>query len=163
MAGRCLDSAIIGTGTVGDSQHNDCCNGPRKDGSRLRTTCFGGLGFSMPLELGRVEAIFRYPVKSIRGERMDVANLGWHGLEGDRRLALRRTADSSGFPWLTAGKLPDLLLFAPHREDEEEGIRRVRKVQKALTCRFCCKWRERRVGDAHAPLGARQRCRRSCG
>jgi hypothetical protein len=29
--------------------------------------------------------------------------------------------DRSGFPWLTAGKLPDLLLFAPHRRDDAEG------------------------------------------
>jgi hypothetical protein len=47
------------------------------------------------------------------GERLDAAKLGWHGLEGDRRLAFRRIDDRSGFPWLTASKLPDLLLFAP--------------------------------------------------
>jgi len=51
------------------------------------------------------------------GERLEVAELGWHGLDGDRRLALRRLDDQSGFPWLTATKLPDLLLFAPHRHD----------------------------------------------
>jgi uncharacterized protein YcbX len=51
------------------------------------------------------------------GERLEVAELGWHGLDGDRRLALRRTEDRSGFPWLSASKLPDLLLFAPHRRD----------------------------------------------
>jgi hypothetical protein len=56
------------------------------------------------------------------GERLEVANLGWHGLEGDRRLAFRRMDDRSGFPWLSASKLPDLLLFAPHRrEDGAQG------------------------------------------
>ena len=69
----------------------------------------------MPIEIGHVEAIFRYPVKSMGGERLEVANLGWHGLDGDRRLALRRIDDRSGFPWLIASKLPDLLLFAPQR------------------------------------------------
>ena len=44
----------------------------------------------MPIEIGQVEAIFRYPVKSMGGERLEVAKLGWHGLEGDRRLAFRR-------------------------------------------------------------------------
>ena len=72
----------------------------------------------MPTEIGHVEAIFRYPVKSMGGERLDVANLGWHGLDGDRRLALRRIDDRSGFPWLSASKLPDLLLFAPHRRED---------------------------------------------
>ena len=72
----------------------------------------------MPIELGHVEAIFRYPVKSMRGERLDVATLGWQGIEGDRRLAFRKREDRGGFPWLTAGKLPELVLFAPHRREE---------------------------------------------
>jgi uncharacterized protein YcbX len=69
----------------------------------------------MPIEVGQVEAIFRYPVKSMRGEPLDAAALGWHGLEGDRRFAFHRLDDHSGFPWLTASKLPDLMLFTPHR------------------------------------------------
>ena len=74
------------------------------------------------MEIGHVEAIFRYPVKSMGGERLEVADLGWHGLDGDRRLAFRRTDDRSGFPWLIASKLPDLLLFTPlRREDGGQG------------------------------------------
>src|SRR5258706_1597522 len=69
----------------------------------------------MLIEIGHVEAIFRYPVKSMSGERLEVAELGWYGLDGDRRLAFRRIEDHSGLPWLTAGKLPDLILFAPQR------------------------------------------------
>lgn len=73
-------------------------------------------------EIGQIEALFRYPVKSMGGERLEVANLGWHGLEGDRRLAFRKMDDRSGFPWLTASKLPELLLFTPHRrEDSAQG------------------------------------------
>jgi len=72
----------------------------------------------MRIEIGEVEAIFRYPVKSMGGERLDSATLGWHGIEGDRRLAFRRMDDRSGFPWLTAGKLPDLILFTPQRRED---------------------------------------------
>ncbi len=72
----------------------------------------------MLIEIGHIEAIFRYPVKSMGGERLEAANLGWHGLNGDRRLAFRRMDDRSGFPWLTASKLPDLLLFAPKRPED---------------------------------------------
>jgi uncharacterized protein len=76
----------------------------------------------VPVEIGHVEAIFRYPVKSMGGERLDAAKLGWHGLDGDRRLAFRRIDDRGGFPWLTASQLPELLLFAPHRrEDSAQG------------------------------------------
>jgi uncharacterized protein YcbX len=72
----------------------------------------------MLIEIGHVEAIFRYPVKSMAGEPLEAANLGWHGLDGDRRLAFRRIDNRSEFPWLSASQLPDLLLFAPQpRED----------------------------------------------
>src|SRR4030095_736568 len=69
------------------------------------------------MELGRISAIFRYPVKSMAGELLDVAKLTWHGIEGDRRLAFRRLADKSEFPWLSASKLPQLLLYKPFRVD----------------------------------------------
>ena len=69
----------------------------------------------MPVKIGEVKALFRYPVKSMSGEPLEVADLGWHGLDGDRRLAFRRLDDRGGFPWLTATKLPELILFAPQR------------------------------------------------
>lgn len=69
------------------------------------------------IEIGQIEAIFRYPVKSMRGEPLDAASLGRHGLDGDRRLAFRRLDERSGFPWLTATKLPHLILFTPTRRD----------------------------------------------
>src|SRR3984893_13389278 len=72
----------------------------------------------MRIEIGHVEAMFQYPVKSMGGERLEEAHLGWYGLEGDRRLAFRRIDDRSGMPWLTASKLPDLVLFAPRRRED---------------------------------------------
>src|SRR3954463_15707966 len=72
----------------------------------------------MLIEIGHVDAIFRYPVKSMGGERLETANVGWHGLDGDRRLAFRRMDDRSGMPWLTASRLPELLLFAARRRED---------------------------------------------
>jgi uncharacterized protein len=72
-------------------------------------------------KIGQIEAIFRYPVKSMRGEPLDNAALGWHGLDGDRRLAFRRLDERGGFPWLTASKLPDLILFTPQRSEDANG------------------------------------------
>jgi uncharacterized protein len=68
--------------------------------------------------IGHVEALFRYPVKSMRGERLETAGLGWHGVDGDRRVAIRRLGDRAGFPWLTAGRLPDLVRFTPVRDPD---------------------------------------------
>ena len=78
----------------------------------------------MPISTGRIEAIFRYPVKSMRGEPLNSATVGWYGLDGDRRLAFRRIDERGGAPWLTASKLPDIVLFAPQRREEgnEEAL-----------------------------------------
>jgi uncharacterized protein YcbX len=75
----------------------------------------------MPIKVGEVEALFRYPVKSMSGELLEVADLGGHGLDGDRRLAFCRADDRGGFPWLTASKLPELILFAPRRRGPAVG------------------------------------------
>ncbi len=72
----------------------------------------------MPIEIGQIEGLFRYPVKSMRGGSLDAASLGWHGLEGDRRLAFRRLDERGGLPWLTASKLPELIHFTPLRRDD---------------------------------------------
>jgi MOSC domain-containing protein len=72
------------------------------------------------MEIGRIEAIFRYPVKSMRGEPLETATLGWHGIEGDRRFALRRLDERGGFPWLSASKLAQLVLFTPQRNGEAQ-------------------------------------------
>jgi uncharacterized protein YcbX len=35
----------------------------------------------MAIKIGEVAALSRYPVKSMRGEPLEVADLGWHGLD----------------------------------------------------------------------------------
>lgn len=72
----------------------------------------------MIIHLGHVHELVRYPVKSMAGIPTDTAFLGWHGFHGDRRFAFRRLNDQSGFPWLTASRLPELLLYQPHGLDE---------------------------------------------
>lgn len=62
---------------------------------------------------GVVSELFRYPVKSMRGESLSQAHLYWHGLDGDRRYAFVRQGVNSGFPWLTGRELPHLLRYTP--------------------------------------------------
>lgn len=73
------------------------------------------------IHLGHVCELVRYPVKSMAGIATESAYLGWHGLDGDRRLAFRRLGDTSGFPWLSASHLPELLLYHPFGLDERTG------------------------------------------
>jgi len=52
------------------------------------------------------------------GVSTESAFLGWSGFNGDRRFAFRRLNDNGGFPWLTASRLPELLLHQPFGLDE---------------------------------------------
>jgi MOSC domain-containing protein len=63
--------------------------------------------------VGRITALYRYPVKSMGGESLTEVALGWHGLAGDRRLAFRRLAERGGYPWLTASKVAALVSYQP--------------------------------------------------
>jgi uncharacterized protein YcbX len=74
----------------------------------------------MMIHVGYVRELVRYPVKSMAGVATESAFLGWHGLQGDRRYAFRRLNDDSGFPWLTASRLPQLLLYKPIGLDDTE-------------------------------------------
>jgi len=47
------------------------------------------------------------------GVEMEAAMLGWHGLDGDRRFGVRQVDKTGDFPWLTAGRVPELLLYKP--------------------------------------------------
>ncbi|MFL6236964.1 MAG: MOSC domain-containing protein [Thermoanaerobaculia bacterium] len=75
----------------------------------------------MMIDLGHVRELVRYPVKSMAGTVTESAFLGWHGLDGDRRFAFRRLGDDSGFPWLTASRVAELILYHPAGRDESSG------------------------------------------
>ena len=64
--------------------------------------------------VGRVIALWRYPVKSMAAEELDGAEVSWHGLAGDRRWAFIRAGQvRSGFPWLTIRERSDLAHYRP--------------------------------------------------
>lgn len=66
----------------------------------------------------RVVALWRFPVKSLQGERVDAAELGPLGLAGDRRFAIFDIATGFG---LTARRVPEML-FASARVNGD-GVR----------------------------------------
>jgi uncharacterized protein YcbX len=75
----------------------------------------------MVKRIGHICELVRYPVKSMGGTSTESTFLGWHGLEGDRRFAFRRLDDHSGLPWLTASRVPELLLYRPFGLNESTG------------------------------------------
>ena len=51
--------------------------------------------------IGKVESVWRYPVKSMRGEEMDEIFAGYAGVYGDRLFAFESSANNKGFPFFT--------------------------------------------------------------
>ncbi|HEV7902640.1 MAG TPA: MOSC domain-containing protein [Pyrinomonadaceae bacterium] len=63
--------------------------------------------------IGTVESLWRYPVKSMRGEEMPEAFMGFSGIYGDRCYAFKNSAARKGFPYLNANVQQQMLLHRP--------------------------------------------------
>ena len=69
--------------------------------------------------IGKIESLWRYPVKSMRGESLNEVFVGFAGVFGDRCYAIRNATARKGFPYLNATGEPKMLLCEPrfrHRE-----------------------------------------------
>src|SRR6266516_3139770 len=75
--------------------------------------------------VGKVDSLWRYPVKSMRGEELDQAFAGYSGIYGDRLFAFRSSASPKGFPYLTAREQRRLLQYRPHFRYPDKAARPV--------------------------------------
>jgi len=65
-------------------------------------------------DVGRVAALWRYPVKSMAAEPLDEIEVSWHGFAGDRRWAFVRSGlERSGFPWMTIRERSNMAHYRP--------------------------------------------------
>jgi len=69
--------------------------------------------------IGTVESLWRYPVKSMRGEELQEAFVGFPGIFGDRLYAFRNSGAPRGFPYLTGRELETMLLYQPRYRNPE--------------------------------------------
>jgi uncharacterized protein YcbX len=63
--------------------------------------------------VGTVDSLWRYPVKSMRGEELEESFVGFPGVYGDRCFAFRSSARPKGFPYLTGREQEQLLRYRP--------------------------------------------------
>ena len=64
-------------------------------------------------EIGTITELWRYPVKSMRGERVPALFLEKNGIAGDRRFAFASSAAPAGKPLLSSTERTAMLRFAP--------------------------------------------------
>ena len=69
--------------------------------------------------IGTVESVWRYPVKSMRGEALQEVFAWFPGVYGDRLYAFRNSKAPKGFPYLTGRELPTMLLYQPRYQNPE--------------------------------------------
>src|SRR5436305_12578777 len=63
--------------------------------------------------IGQVDSLWRYPVKSMRGEELEEAFAGYPGVYGDRVFAFKSSASPMGLPYFTARAQRRLLQYRP--------------------------------------------------
>src|SRR5215831_804704 len=71
--------------------------------------------------VGKVESLWRYPVKSMRGEEITQSYLGFSGVYGDRLYAFHDNAAPEGFPFLTGREQEQMLLYQPRFRHSEHA------------------------------------------
>ena len=88
--------------------------------------------------VGKVESLWRYPVKSMRGEQMREVFVGFPGVYGDRVYAFRSSAAPKGFPYLTGREQEAMLLYRaayrhPERMTEPANLAEAEAIDPGLT------------------------------
>ena len=73
--------------------------------------------------VGKIESLWRYPVKSMRGEELQEAFVGFPGIYGDRLHAFRSSAAPKGFPYLTGREQEAMLLYRPRYRHPERATK----------------------------------------
>ncbi len=61
--------------------------------------------------IGKLESVWRYPVKSMRGEQIDDVFVAYTGVMGDRLYALAAAQAPPEFPWHTNREQEEFILF----------------------------------------------------
>lgn len=61
--------------------------------------------------IGRIERLWRYPVKSMAGEELREVFVGFPGVYGDRAHAFHSSAAPKGFPYFTAREQEQMLRY----------------------------------------------------
>ena len=75
--------------------------------------------------IGTVESLWRYPVKSMRGEELDELFASYAGVYGDRLFAFESSASPKGFPFFTGREQRQMIRYGARFRNPEKAARPV--------------------------------------
>ena len=84
---------------------------------------FGGKNLIRMSIVATVESLWRYPVKSMRGEELDEMFAGYSGFYGDSLFAFKSSASPKGFPYLTGREQRQMLRYRPRFRAPDKAAR----------------------------------------
>ena len=73
--------------------------------------------------IGKVESLWRYPVKSMRGEELDEIFAGYPGVYGDRVFAFTSSLSPKGFPFFTGRDQRQMIRYRARFRNPEKAAR----------------------------------------
>ena len=79
--------------------------------------------------VGTVESLWRYPVKSMRGEELDEMFAGYAGVYGDRLFAFESSASPKGFPFLTGRDQRQMVRYRARYRNPEKAARPINQSE----------------------------------
>ena len=74
-------------------------------------------------KIGKLESVWRYPVKSMRGEAVDDVFVAYTGVMGDRLYALSAADAPAEFPWHTNREQEEFVLYRARYKNPQATLR----------------------------------------
>ena len=109
--------------------------------------------------IGHVDSLWRYPVKSMRGEELDELFIGYAGVYGDRLFAFRSSTAPAGFPYFTGRDERQMIRYRTRFRDPAKAAERDEPAGQAAerappSGQKTAARRHRRQRDEHRPAHA---------
>src|ERR1043166_677937 len=81
------------------------------------------------VHIATIESLWRYPVKSMRGEELDEIFAGYAGVYGDRLFAFESSASSKGFPFFTGRDQRQMIRYRPRFRDPKKATQPINRAE----------------------------------
>jgi uncharacterized protein YcbX len=79
--------------------------------------------------IGTVDSLWRYPVKSMRGEELDEIFVGYGGVYGDRLFAFKTSAAPKGFPYFTGREQRQMIRYRARFRQPDKAARPINLLE----------------------------------